>query len=169
MVAALLIILCIVISGMSWLIFMPVNIKVDTDRNLYEVSQAGTLTVVLLPGETPVARIRILGLPIGPIGGEARKKEPSSRKVKPPARKSILAWMKLMSGVSNSFRLRKLECNVDLCDVLLNAQLFPLAFLISRGHVRIGINFQERYFLSLWIQAYLYRMIWAIIRFRFTK
>jgi hypothetical protein len=165
------IVLFVAILATLWIIFVPVNIRVDTKQDLYEVSQPGTLSVSFHPHESSAVRIRVLGYALDPRSRQKRKgvdkklpKPNSSRRMR-----SFSAWKHLFRGVIKSFRCRRFNCRVDFEDVVLNAQLSPIAYYASRGSVMLDINFRKEYHLDVWIQVRVYRMLWTFVRFSLTK
>ena len=143
------IVLGVVVMPLLWVIFIPVNIKVDTARGLYEIKQAGTVTVSLHPGVAPLVRIRILGFRIDTHGKETAKRA-GREKVKtrwPKRVKRSGTWIYLVKGIVKSFHFKRFICSIDFNDVVLNAQLFPIGYFASRGPVMFNINFEKKYLL----------------------
>lgn len=161
----------ILVVPVLWIIFLPVNIRVNTTRGLYNISQPGTISVSFRPQESPTVNFRVLGWPID-IRFNKKTNEPDKKgrkQIRSKRMKSFSAWRHLFSGVIKSFRCRRFICRVDFDDVVLNAQVFPIAYLASRGPVVLDINFGKRYHLDLWIQLRVYRMLWTFVRFSLTK
>jgi hypothetical protein len=165
------IIFAIVLVPVLWVIFVPVNIKVNSANGTYEIKQTGTVTMSLHPGETPLIRMRVLGFLVdcqrkekAGIRGKSRPAKAHRENLKSPD-----AWLSLFKGMVNSFRCRRFVCNIDFDDVVLNAQLFPVGYFMSRGLVVFNVNFERKYLLDIWLQARVHRMLWAFIRFNLTK
>ncbi|HEY0744659.1 MAG TPA: hypothetical protein VGD40_24495 [Chryseosolibacter sp.] len=166
------IIFSIVLFPLLWILFMPVNIQVNTQSHLYTIQQTGTVKWSFHPGESPSMKLRILGFPVeinrqAAARKDAREKKRATKSKK--MRKSMDAWLNFFSRLVSSFRCKRFVCNIDFDDVVLNAQLFPVGPLLSRGPVVLNVNFERNYLLDIWIQARLHRMLWAFIRFYLTK
>lgn len=165
----LIVALVIVFLPVLWIICFPVNISVDTRRGLYRISQPATINVSFHPNESPAFRLRILGWPVD-MRYREKVKQPDRKKQRRSSRmKSPRAWMRLLSGVVNSFRCRRFICRVDFDDVVLNAQLFAIAYFSSSGPVVVDVNFRKQYELDVWIQLRIYRVLWSFMRFFVTK
>jgi hypothetical protein len=165
------IILSLIFIPVIWIVFVPVDLKINTTSGVYKVSQFGTVTMSLHPDERPVLRIRVFGFAIKTPS--AAKEKPLQKKIakkeKTKQIKSLKAWIELMNGVMKSFRCRRFICKIDFDDVVLNAQLFPVGYFINRGPVMVNVNFEKEYLLDIWIQARIHRIVWSFIRFYFTK
>jgi hypothetical protein len=160
----------IILLGL-WIVFVPIEIKVDTDCELYEIGQRGTIKMSFHPGQQQLVSIKILGFPIDISAKEAPGTDvrQSKKRRRPAIRKSLESWTYLITGVVKSFRCRRFTCNVDLDDVVLGAQLFPLASLVSKRPFYFNVNFEKKYYLETWVQVYPHRILWTLIRFFLTK
>lgn len=159
----------ILLTLILWIVFVPLYLRINTDLKQYEVSQAGTMTISFHPWQTPFMKMRILGFRV-----DTGKKKQASPQVSPKKdgewgiKRSPSAWRYLAHGILQSFRLRRLECNVDLDDVVLNAKAVPVLMLFNRGVVTVSTNFQDRCFLFLVMEARFSKLLWTLIRF-YTK
>ena len=166
--------LSLVIILLLWVLFVPVYILIESERNLYQIRQAGTVSISFHPDKKPLFRFSIFGFPI-PTGGKDRsgkKKKDKKKKDKksgPPFQRSGHAWLYLIKGLIKSFRVSFFRASIDTDDVVLNAQLVPVAMLLSRGPVNISTNFQGVNYLSLEIRLRLNKVAWAFIRFLTKK
>ena len=167
----LIIALVIVFVPILWIIFLPVNIRVDTTRGLYKISQPATISLSFHPHESRTVSFRVLGWPLdirlkekAKEGGNKRPRQSRSARMK-----SVNAWTHFFKGVIKSVGCRRFICRIDFDDVVLNAHLFPIAYLASRGPVVLDINFRKEYHLDVWIQVRVYRMLWTFICFSLTK
>lgn len=167
-------ILFIVIALTGWIVFVPVYLRINTDINRYELSQTGTINMALHPGETPFVTMRVLGIriPVSSSKTSRKKKEtvkPKRKKARSVIKRSPQTWLYLIKGVLRSIRLKHLVCTVDFMDVVLNAELIPAMFLISRGPVQVSTNFTRQYYLNLEVRGKINSMLWTFIRFLTKK
>jgi hypothetical protein len=56
-----------------WIFFIPVCLRIDTDLDRYEVTQAGTLNISFSPHEERRVRLKIFWLQCKNIGKEENK------------------------------------------------------------------------------------------------
>ena len=165
----LLVLLAMLLFAILWIVFIPVHVRINTDRDLYEISQAGTVKLSFHPYGAPFVRLQALGISLnvskrGTTPPPSHAKGGATRINRSPA-----AWRFLVKGIYRSLRLNRLVCAVDLDDVVLNAQLVPVLMLLEGGVVRLSTNFTNRCFLELEMEARLNRVIWVFIRFLIKK
>lgn len=161
----------LLISSVLWILFVPVELNVDTKQALYEMRQLGTMKVSFRPGEEQFVSLSVLGIPIRlPNKEEKGVRNIDARpKTRSHVRKSISAWRYLFKGIIKSVRCRRVIIDVDLDDVVLGAQLFPLVNFFNGEKIQMHVNFQKRYYLNLWIQVHINQICWTLIRFFLTK
>lgn len=167
----IIVILLLVILLIFWVVFVPVYLRINTDVSQYEVSQKGTLKFSFHPRESPALRLRVFGFGIN-MQRKAKKPSPPTsekEKGKPAVKRSPSAWLDLQRGILRGLRLRKLECSVDLDDVVLTARLVPFLMLLNRGVVSISTNYVDRNFLRVEVEGRINRILWAICRFFIKK
>jgi hypothetical protein len=167
----LLIILTLILAIVFWIAFAPLNVVVNTAQNRYHVSQAGTVTISWHPNERRYFKIRVFGLNLNPHPKQRATLSSAkpTKKVKPQAKKSLNAWIFLFKGILKSFDVRRFEGTIDFDDVVLNAQLYPVFYFANGGATRLSTNFRGEYYLDIFIQGRIYRMLWTVIRFYLTK
>lgn len=168
--AVVLIVIALLVLFLLWIVFVPVYLRINTDLGQYEISQRGTLKLTLHPWESPVVRLRVIGFSIN-MQRKAKPPLPATGKKekRPVVRRSPAAWLRLQRGILRSLRLRRLECSVDLDDVVLTARLVPLLMLINRGAVSISTNYVDRNFLCVEVEGRINRILWTIFRFFIIK
>lgn len=152
-----------------WIVFVPFIIRIDTEADHYDFYQPNTLHLSLYPGEKIYVRIKVFGFRL-PAMARTRVKithttSKASGKNKFLANKTPQDWWFLVKGAIKSFRLKNLYLNIDLEDVVLNAQLVPLLLFLSRKPVQITTNFTRQYCLRLEAQWQLYKLLWALFKF----
>lgn len=170
----LLTILLIVISLIGWIVFVPVYLRINTNINQYELSQSGTISMALHPGEIPFFTMCIFGIsvPVSTSKKPQRRKESvksGRKKGRSFIKRSPQTWLYLIEGIVKSIKLKRLACTMDFMDVVLNAQLVPVMLLISRGPVQLSTNFTGQYYLHLEACAKINSVLWTFIRFLTKK
>jgi hypothetical protein len=152
-----------------WIVFIPVYLRINTDLNQYELSQAGTVKCSFHPGETPAIRMSLFGFRIDMTKKQTSNEQVLVRKKKKSSfKRSPAAWIDLQRGILKSFRLKKFICRVDLDDVVMDAKLVPVLVLLNRGVVSVSTNFVDRNFLCLEIEGRINKVLWTTFLF-FTK
>jgi hypothetical protein len=155
-----------------WLVYVPVDIKIDTRSNRYAITQYGTMNVSFHPGDTRWISIKVFGFPIDTrsvkpaeekrsVAGKTHKKRRRS--------KSPNAFTTLLRGLLRSVTCKRFVCSVDTEDVVLNAQLFPLMYFASHGPIRVAVNFEHSCYVDLWLRVRTHRLLWTLVKFFFTQ
>lgn len=155
-----------------WLLLVPVIIFIHTDASRYSVSMPGMFRAETVTGdEFFLVRGRILFVPyrFNPL----KKRNEKSRKKKHPERKKKKFRMpsgglSMFRDALRSFRVKKLELDIDTDDFLLNAWLYPVFSMVQGSNTHLRINFQGYNALQLDARVRLGVLLWAVIRNRIT-
>ena len=150
-----------------WILFTPVVMVLDTDTARVEIQQTGTFSWHLTLGGPPV--VRIFGINIrlkeAPRKNSSRRTSTKGR----PISKSLNSWLFLIQRLLRAFHIRKFVADIDTGDVTLNAQLVPVAILISDDRLSLSTNFMGRNYLRAEVQVRLNRILWSFILFLTKK
>lgn len=161
-------ILLLIIGLIIWIIFVPVYLKIDTHKNLYFISQAGTFHLSFTPGEKPNFKGRVFGILV-PESYKSKRKAYRKKKRKPIIKRSIQSWIFLIKGLLKSFRVKRLVGTVDLDDVVLHSQFYAISPFINQGPVQLTSNLNNNYYLDLIIEGRLNKMLYTFIVFLTKK
>ena len=154
----------------AWIVFVPIHSRINTDLDRYELSQLGTLMISVQPGIKPFYKIKLLGFEIHPSNHpKVRHSEPKKKKKNAGIKRSSTTWIFLFRGVLQSFRVKRITLDIDMDDVVLNAQLVPILLLVSGGPVRMQTNFNHRNYLDLDVEGRIDKILWTLIRFLTKK
>lgn len=154
---------------LSWILFTPVKLIVDTDQDQYGIFQQGTVSVSFHP-RTKKFEMSVLGIRMSGKKKPAKKDQPYSKaKKKRIVKKSPGAWIFLLKRAIKSMSIVNLKVNIDTGDVVLNAQLVPILFCASRGPVYLITNFNGHVYVHLEAKAKLNILAWAFIQFLTKK
>lgn len=167
------VILLVFVFLIAWILFVPVSILVNTDADHYRISQPGVFSLEAHFHPEFTWEVRMLGIRLDLTG--SNKKYKLTKKVTPQVekhktkKKSKEAWLLLIRGMVKSFHLTTFHLTIDTGDVVLNAKLIPVMYMISRGPVSLATNFHGRVYLYVNAEARLYRIIWTLIQFLTKK
>jgi len=169
MLTAILIALLILLLIILWLLLTPVIIYADSDENLYYVKMRGVFTLSpVFRNEEFRLRVNVpfYTFYIDPTKEKAEKKKKKKEKFKEvevkKESKGKMKWKdmsRFISSIWRTFKLRKLELNIDTGDFIRNAWLVPVFHFASRDKVRLTTNFNGDFDLKLDIQNRLIRFI----------
>jgi len=165
MVALILLGILLVVVG--WLVFWPWVLEIDTSRNTYQLYQKGTIRLWLTTGFQ--LHMRIIGISV-PLKGD--KKDHTATELAEPKKKRpfrIHRVLSLFKGIINSIKVNWFYLDLDTDDVVLNAQLIPVFYWMSRGPIHLTTNFEGRVSSRLRVELKLYRMGWAFLLFFIKK
>ncbi|ERM84684.1 hypothetical protein P872_23530 [Rhodonellum psychrophilum GCM71 = DSM 17998] len=161
-------VLLLILGLISWIIFVPIYLKIDTQKELYIISQMGTFHLSFTPGERPNFKVSVFGVLI-PESKKYPKKPDIKKKRKPFLKRSMQSWLFLIKGLLKSFRIKRLVGTFDLDDVLLHSQLYAIYPFINRGPVQLISNLNNNYFLDLIIEGRLNKMLFTFLVFLTKK
>lgn len=148
----------------AWLIFWPWVLEVDTARNTYQFYQTGTVRLWLTTGLQP--HLRVFGISVPLTAREEDRGVKEHTKPKKKKRQFRLQHMfDLWKGIVNSIKINWFYLDLDTDDVVLNAQLVPVFYWMSRGPIHLTTNFEGRVSSRLRAELKLYRMGWAFLLF----
>ena len=151
-----------------WLLLAPMVIYVDTQEKIYYAGIPGIKVVLTFEGwerlkvkvELPFFSFYIKkrkGKPKSKYRDQAKKKKGVSTRRPPLTTLVHLAWRMM-----RTFRVRALRLTMDTDDYVLNAQLVPIFFGLSRGNVQLNTNFQREWGLHLELENRLARLLKAL-------
>ncbi|HMQ62520.1 MAG TPA: hypothetical protein PKE06_17715 [Flavilitoribacter sp.] len=161
-----------ILAGLLFLIivllWLPLQVEIATDKEIYEAKWSGLFRFRAVPADEKWRWfIRILFWETELGRGQTRvktKPEPQKTKKKKKGSFSIQQGLRLAKGMLASIRVKRFRIDWDSDDFLVNAWLYPLFYLISRGKYRIHINFLGRQEASILLQARPLLLGWAFLR-----
>ena len=165
--------LAVILAFLFALFLLKIRFLIDTEENVFQVSQGLLYKVEALTDvENPAKlKIRILGIPfvIDPMKIADKKKE---RKKPEPKKKTKRKRKTQTFSVGNSFeviqksiKIQHLYISLDSGDFVYNAQLFPSVYLLNQkldNRYWFEINFIGENYLKINIES---RPIWVVIAF----
>lgn len=164
-------ILCVIACLLLALLFSPVLVEIDSDRDVYRL-RYGFFAEGALVADTngPALRLRIFGFPrqwglpsmLWKDKAEASKSVDSAKR-KQGRPKRTVSWKK-MRAVFKAIEFRQLELDLDTGSYIRNAWLFPVFFLTSKGARKLRINFSGKTIVHANIRAIPARLLWAFIK-----
>ncbi len=161
------IIIIVIILIITWILFSPIVLKVDTRYNLYDlrflmiahvwldVEGDNTLTFHL---KLPLYHYQTQQLPISSRSNQKR------RKVR--AKGNYIDRLIRIKNIVRSFKVTAFEIFLDTDNYTLNAQLIPISIYLSNKGIPITINFQEKSFLQLEIRNTPWRLGLAYLKIK---
>jgi len=165
------VIMLILLFAMGGILFTPVQLYVDTDQCRYEIFQRPVVQFSFIPvTRGPHLRFKLFGFNV-PLDGKAQNKKPKEQVVKNQKRfhRSLSAWRTLVNKIRRSIRINRAVLDVDTDNVVLNAQLVPFFFALSRGPVQLSSNFDGRVYFHLEVSSRPARILWFVLRFLIKK
>ena len=148
-----------------WLLLAPMVICVDTQEKICYAGIPGLKVVLILEGWEKL-KVKV-ELPFFSFYIKKRKGKPKSRKsdrtkekkVASTRRPPVTTFVHLAWRMMRTFKIRALRLTMDTDDYVLNAQLVPIFFGLSRGNVQLNTNFQGQWGLHLELENRLARLL----------
>lgn len=158
------VILLVVLLALG-LLFVPIQIYIDTDANTYFAGLKGLAKASFEADEKKLFRIRLKALFIErcfyPLTTSSKPKGPSkSRKKKTRPRKIKL---RKLVRVLQSFKVKRFALDMDTGDYVANAKMYPIFVLLNQYVASFHINFENRNRLVMDIRNRPYRILKSFI------
>ena len=155
------------------LLFMPLNLVLDTTRHQYYLQAAGLAKVQIEGDEKEIIRLRLRALfrsfyfypldwidpPKKPKALQAKEREKKKRKKK---KKTTNLSPGTILRLLKSFKVKRFWVHVDTGDCITNAKLFPVFSFLNFWGGNFGVNFHGQNELVLHVQN---RPIWLLRSF----
>lgn len=145
------------------LLFVPIQIYVDTADATYFVSLQGLAKASLEPDNKEILRIRLKVFFYEHFFYPLRKSTKPKKIEDKPAKKKRRMSGRTMLRLVRSFKVQKLRLDMDTGDYVVNAKLYPVFMLLDRHVGRFHINFQDRNRLVMDVRNTPYRLIKSFI------
>jgi hypothetical protein len=169
------ILISLLLIFLMWLLLVPVVLYTNTDRNRYFLTLPGIFKAVVVP-EAGLFHIRgwIFFIPFKFNPFAQRRRKERKRKEKSSARKKKKgAWrfgnFRTWRGAIRSFRIKRLEANIDTDDFTLNAWLVPVFSAVNGEKIQLQVNFEGHHSLLLDLRVTLGSILWNILKAKYTS
>jgi len=165
----LLLILIILITVLTYLLFAPFFLEIDSTKGMFKIRFHHLISVrILLENSSLILEIKspMWNKRINLLAQNERRKTFPKKKVleKKKDGKSFKIKFSKIKAMIRTFKVNTFFVNLDTNDVLLNAKLFPV-FLGLRIYTRkeLYINFIGKNEIKIEIENNMARIIWAFI------
>ncbi|MFZ5941267.1 MAG: hypothetical protein ACOYXB_11920 [Bacteroidota bacterium] len=151
---------------LTWTLFGPVMLQVNTERGLYRFSLPGVFSArIISRGEKYYLRVWIFFIPlrIDPFKAGGRISSPDKKEKKEKKRKGRISLSRMWQKVKRAIRIRRLELDLDTDDFPLNAQLVPVFSALSGRNTDLRVNFEGRLFLRLDLRTRIAAILWMYL------
>ena len=164
----LILFLLVFVLMLSYLLFSPLQIIIDSQQALYAIRWKGLMEAGLnLHLEEIAIRLKVFfwEKDLFPL---RRQPEPVSQQkiAKKKKKKSSLspAWRKKVWKLLKSFEVKQFQLDLDTDNYIYNSYLWPVCYFLSNHKNRqLSINYDGRVKVLVLIENRLYRMIKAMI------
>jgi hypothetical protein len=163
------ILISLLFAFLLWILLVPVIIYTHTGRNRYFLTLPGIFKAVLVPDDA-LFHIRgwVLFIPFKyrPFKHGRRKKgrkKEKNRNRKIKKRTWHSGNLRIMKGALSSFRIKRLEADIDTDDFTLNAWLVPVFSAVNGKKVQLQVNFEGHQSLLLDLRVTLGLLLWNIL------
>ena len=151
------------------LLFMPLNLVLDTRTHEYYVQAAGLAKMRIEGDEKAIIRLRLQALfrsfyfyPIDWIDRPKRIEEKRERKKKKKKKATKLS-LRTILRVLKSFKVKRFWVHLDTGDCIANAKLYPGFALLNYLGGNFGVNFHGRNEVVLHLQNKPIRLLRSFI------
>ncbi|MBT8185867.1 MAG: hypothetical protein KJN76_13560 [Eudoraea sp.] len=151
-----------------YVLFVPINLFIDTSSNQYYVQITGLAKVHLEGHKEEVIRIKLKTLfmkfyfyPLKKLGTSKKKKQ----KKEAVKKKSTRFGFKKVLRLLRSFKVKRFLLDVDTGDCISNARLYPVFAFLNYYVGAFHVNFQGRNRLAVHLQNRPINIIKSFINF----
>ncbi len=156
------VILLVVLLALG-LLFVPIQIYIDTETVKYYVRIKGLAKASLEPDQKELLRVRLKVLfyehCFYPIK-KSSKPKPEKRKTK---HKRKMKFGKIVR-VLKSFEIRQFALDIDTGDYFTNAKMYPVFVLLNHYVASFHINFEDRNRLLVDVRNRPYRILKSFVK-----
>lgn len=150
------------------LLWLPFQVEIDTERNVYRAKWTGIFGIRGMPGER---RWRwFFHLFFWETEWRPRQEKPKRQPAKKPVAKKKKPAFTLRQGwalaknLRRAIKVKRLHVNWDTGDFVRNAYLYPIFHALSRGRRDLQINFFGKQELAISLQTRPYQVAGAFLR-----
>lgn len=148
------------------LLFVPIQLYVNTDTSEYYVRVIGLARVSVEPDKEELFRIRLKTLifqhSFYPL---RRKSEIRKSNTEHKAKRSRKVQVRKIVRLLRSFEVRKFVLDIDTGDYMFNAKMYPVFVLLNNYVASFHVNFQDRNLLVIDIRNRPYKIIKSFINY----
>ena len=161
----LVILLTIVFGFLGWLLLSPIQLVLDSDRQMYCLRWMGLgrVGMKVIPGDL-VLRYEswLFQYEFHPLSHK-KKRDAKKKKRQKKTRHSFRKVMRKIRNILGSFEIKAFWVNLDTDDYILNGYLYPLLFYLGKRGKHLKVNFQGDLDVNIVVENRLYRILRAII------
>lgn len=154
---------------LTWILFGPVIIKLNSDNRLCKVSLPGVISVrVMEGGSLYLIKIWLFFIPftIDPMSMGKQMREKKEKPVK--KKKSLKSFFQnrgMFKQLLRAIRIRNFRLDLDTDDFILNAWLIPALSMVNvHKNIQAQVNFEGNIFLNLDVRTRLSAILWLMIK-----
>lgn len=170
----LIIFISVLVVTLLWILLGPIIIYLDTQENRYQVGLPGIIKAAVVPTEE-IFHIRgwlfFIPFKVHPFRPKKKKEGDEGKK---KTRRRIKAFKlsegkKLLGNILGSFRVKKMDLDIDTDDFMLNAWLVPAFSSLNSDRIHMQVNFEGNASLLLNTQTRLGALAWALIKTKYQS
>jgi hypothetical protein len=161
----------LLITFLTWILLGPVILRLNSDRNQYQLVLPGVIKASVVPSQDLVHikgwiffipfRIDLSKL----ISGRGKKREEKDKKRKKTRKRS--GSLRMIRSVPDAFQIRRLWLDLDTDDFMLNVWLIPsFSALNTHRNIHMQVNFEGHLFMDLDLRTRIASLLWLIIKNR---
>ena len=165
------ILISFIVALFVWILLVPVIIHINTEGNRYYLVLPAVLRAEIVPADG-LFRIRgwILFIPysFNPFTMNFGSKKEKKKKKK-SRRMGLQQGKNMFRDLLGSFRIRKLDLNLDTDDFVTNAYLVPAFSAINRENINMQVNYEGELDLLLDVRTRIGKILWTFFKYNFKS
>ena len=146
--------------------FTPITLKIDSYKKKYylEIWGLAKCSMVWQDGIVLKVKMPFYGFDFDPFAPKTSKKEDKKSIKSTRAKKRTFKSIKRFYRFLRTFQIREFRVDLDTSDVIWNAYLYPVFYLVNSNKRKMTINNEGRLGIIIYLKNNMSRIIWASIK-----
>ncbi len=163
------ILIILFITLLTWLLLGPVILRLNSDRNQYQLMLPGVIKASVVPSQDLIHikgwiffvpfRLDLSNL----MRGRGKKRGAKDKKRKKTRKRS--ESLRMIRSIPDAFQVKRLWLDLDTDDFMLNVWLIPsFSALNTHRNIQMQVNFEGHLFVDLDLRTRIASLLWMIIK-----
>ncbi|MCD4747305.1 MAG: hypothetical protein K8R58_13485 [Bacteroidales bacterium] len=155
----------------SWILFAPLVICINSSKNLYYINLTGICKARFIIKEKTLylkMKIFFISFMFEPLKFMDKKKIKVKKKKKKKQKKifikQIYLIIKFVLKIIKCFKIKKLNINIDTHNYYINSLLIPVTYIVNSPNVESSVNFNGINNVVIILESRTYKILMNLIK-----
>lgn len=163
----LIILLIILFFGLSWILFSPIQITLNSQKKIYQIHWYGIARArLLLLSKDFLIRVNVFfwEKDFSLLRPKKEKKKTTQKKTKKKRKfQSRKKTLKKIIRILKSFKIKIFKIDLDTGDYIQNSYLYPVFYFLKNKKIDLSINYRGDVNIHLKIENRLYKILLSLL------